>query len=474
MGQALDNNHMLLAAGICDICIVGGLFLLGTLVLRLILGKVDWLAIFSLSFGLGSGLFAWLLFILSWAGLLLNKTTVLGSFVALLIVLALLGWRIRRPLAEDYPAVNADGKIATWTKWGLWIVILLLVATVTFLAIGLSYFGWDDIAYWTIKGYGIALQGTVLAAANWGGNGLSYPLNIPILISIFRILDGDLLPGSKLIYPIFFSSLLIGCYRFWVFQGLRKWVAALGVLLLGSTPILFTHAFMGYANLPFTYYMVSGLIWSIQGIQKGATGKTLLGGMLLAIAILTRPEGLIMLSVSILSLGIACLLTARGRLKLLPLLLPALILAVPWYIFLREHASLDVQAYQYSGLAVKALLVGDFKWPALFTLIRYVVGQVVRFRDWGFTLLLLGMLLIIGLRPRDLRHDLVKSALFFLSVGLSLVVIGSDYMAAYTPGGSEFLYEWSSVTFTRVFMPAGICLALLGFLVLKDLLKLQA
>jgi len=459
----------LLWAGICDIFILCGLFLLGTLALRVIHGRSDWLATISLSFGLGAGLFTWLLFILSWAGLALNKGTILGSFAMIVIALALLARRRFhvKPI-EQTPIGKSDGKIATWTTTGLWVVIFLVVVGISFLAVGLSYFGWDDIARWAVKGYGIALQNTVLAAAVWGSVGLSYPLNIPILISIFRILEGDLLPGSKLIYPVFYASLLLVCYRFWVLQGLKKWVASLGALLLASTPVLFTHAFMGYVNLPFTFYLVSGLLWSIDGIQAGESGKTLLGGTLLALAVLTRPEGLDMLIVGIVALGISRLLTASGRMKILPLLLPAVILTVPWYLFQRMNSTLNVEVYQYSSLALKGLLAGDIKWSALYTIIRFIAGQVIRFRDWGFTILLLGLFLIIGLRPHDLRRDFARSTLFFLSIGLFLVVFWSAYMAAYAPGGSAFLYEWISTTLMRSFMPVVLCLTLLGWLFLRE------
>ncbi len=455
-------------AGICDLFILGGLFLLGTLTLRLILRRIDWLATIGLSFGLGTGLFTWSLFILSWAGVALNKGTILGSYAAILVVLALLAWRFPVRPEEQIPTGKSEGKIALWTTRGLWIVILFVIALITFLAVGLSYFGWDDIARWAVKGYGIALQGTVVAARDWGGVGLSYPLHIPILISIFRVLEGDLLPGSKLIYPVFYASLLVVCYRFWVLQGLRKWAASLGVLLLACTPIFFTHAYMGYANLPFTYFLVSGLLWSIEGMREGNTGKTLLGGIFLAITVLTRPEGLIMLIVILAALGIAILLTASGRMKILPLLLPVVILAGPWYIFQRLNSNLNVEVYQYSGLALKGLLAGDIRWSALYSIVRYIIGQVIRFRDWGFSLLLIGLFLVAGLRPHDLRRDFTRSTLFFISIGLFLVVLGSAYMAAYAPGSSTFLYEWISTTLMRSFMPVVVCVTLLGWMFLQE------
>jgi hypothetical protein len=455
-------------AGICDILILGGLFLIGTLTLRVILRRVDWLAAIGLSFGLGAGLFTWFLFILSWAGVALNKGTILGSYAVILIALALLAWRFPVRPVEQFPTGKSEGKIALYTTRGLWIVILFVIAAVTFLAVGLSYFGWDDIARWAVKGYGIAFQGTVLAAKDWGGVGLSYPLNIPILISIFRILEGDLLPGSKLIYPVFYASLLAVCYRFWVLQGLRKWAASLGVLLLASTPIFFTHASMGYANLPFTYFLVSGLLWSIEGMREGKTGKILLGGIFFGITIFTRPEGLVMFLVSVAALGIARLLTASGRMKILPLLLPVVILVGPWYIFQRLNSNLNVEVYQYSSLALNGLLAGDIRWPALYSIVRYIAGQVIRFRDWGYTILLLVLFLFAGLRPQDLRREFTKSTLFFSLAGLFLVVFGSAYMAAYAPGSSTFLYEWISTTLMRSFMPVAVCLLLLGWMFLQE------
>jgi hypothetical protein len=459
----------LIWTGLCDLIILGCLYFLGALVLRLIFGRVDWLAAISLSFGLGSGLFTWVIFILSWTGIALTKGTVTGLYIGIVAVLALLAWRIPLRTGEQTPTVKTDGRIAAWTHKGLWIVIVLMIGASAFLAVGLSYFGWDDIARWTVKGYGIALQGSVFAAANWGGVDVSYPLNIPILISIFRILDGDLLPGSKLMYPIFYASMLIGCYRFWLLQGLRRWTASLGALLLACTPIIFTHAFLGYANLPFTFYLVSGLLWSIAGIQAGSNVKMLVGGFLLAIAVWTRPEGLSMLLLSIIALEIAQLLTKSGKIKIIPLLLPAMILIVPWLVFQKLHATLNAEVYQYSGLALKGLLAGDIRWADLYTIIRFIVGQIIRFKDWGFTMIVPALLLAADLRLSGLRRDYSRAVLFLLSILLSVVVFWSAFIAAYAPGGSEFLYEWISTTLMRSFMPVAFCLTLLGFLSLKEL-----
>lgn len=453
-----------------DLLILGGLSLLGGLVVRAILGRTDRFVLLNLSPGVGAGVISWCMFVASWAGLRLTEGTSLGLYAALVLVAALVAWRTARSVSIEKPSPNEPrGRLDLWLTRGLWILIGSLIVTTAFLAVGLSYFGWDDISNWVVKGYGIALEGSIFAGMHWGAVGLSYPMNTTLVVTLFRILDGDILPGSKLVYPIFFASLLIGCYRFWVMHGLRRWIAALGALLLATTPILFTHAYMGYANLPFTFYLVMGLLWCIDGMKEGEARKTLLGSVLLALALWTRPEGVVMGIAVVISLWLARLLTSQGRLRLPYLLLPGLIVGGGWFIFLGAQPNPSATSYSIVGLALRGLLAGQFHWSALSTIFRFIAGQVLRFRDWGFLPLLMGLLLIAGLRWRKLREDPAIAALLFATLTLGLVLFGFQYSAAFTPRGLDFVYEWLSKEFTRLIMPAFASLTLLGFLCIKDL-----
>lgn len=461
------NNPLLLV--ISDLVILAGLFLLGALVVLAIVGKTDRFVLLSLSLGIGGGVLSWFMFLVSWAGLRLSLGTVLGLYAVLTAAAALLAWRTARSGTSQEEALDPPrDRWDVWLTRGVWILIAILIVTAAFLAVGLSYFGWDDIANWAIKGYGIALQGSIFAGAEWGDVGLSYPMNIPLQIAVFRFLDGNLLPGSKLLYPAFYASLLIGCYRFLVLHGLKRWLASLGLLLLGSTPIIFTHAYMGYTNLALAFYLSMGLLWCLESLKDHGARKAILGGLLLALALWTRPEGFVMCMAVVVALVLGRTLNPQRHWSGWALLIPLAIVGGSWVLFLRVHTISYAPGYGLFGLAVRGILEGQFHWSAFYTIFRFMVGQVVRFRDWGFLPLLMGALFILGFRRENLSHDPTYTSLLFALLTIGLALIGLHYIAAFSPQGPGFLYDWLSLDFTRVAMPAGICLTLLGLLSLRD------
>jgi len=461
------SNTLLLV--ISDLLILASLFLLGALVVYAILGKTDRFVLLSLSLGVGGGVLTWFMFLVSWAGLRLSMGTVLWLYAVLTAAAALLAWRtVRSSTIQEESPDPAHDKWDIWLTRSVWILIVILISTAAFLAVGLSYFGWDDIANWAVKGYGIALQGSIFAGGEWGDVGLSYPMNIPLLIALFRFLDGNLLPGSKLLYPAFYASLLIGCYRFLVLHGLKRWIASLGLLLLGTTPIIFTHAYMGYTNLAFAFYLIMGMLWCMDSMKDKGPRKAILGGLLLAMALWTRPEGIAMCIAVVVALVLGRTLSPRRHWDWWALLIPLAIVGGSWFLFLRVHTISYAPGYDLFGLAWRGILKGQIHWSAFNTIFRFMVGQVVRFRDWGFLPLLMGALFILGFRPKNLSLDPAYTSLLFAMLTIGLVLIGLHYMAAYSPQGPGFLYEWLSLDFTRVAMPAGICLTLLGLLSLRD------
>jgi hypothetical protein len=462
-------SHNLLLV-ISDLLILAGLFLLGALVVSAILGKTDRFVLLSLSLGVGGGVLSWFLFLVSWAGLRLSLGTILGLYALITVAAAFLAWRTTRTnsILEGSPD-SAQGQLDRWLTRGLWILIVLLIVTSTFLAVGLSYFGWDDVSNWVVKGYGIALQGSIFAGREWGDNGLSYPMNITLLVALFRILDGNLLPGSKLLYPVFYASLLVGCYRFLVLHRLKSWIASLGMLLLATTPILFTHAYMGYTNIPFAFYMTMGLIWCIDGMKDLGARKTILGGLLFALALWTRPEGFALCIAAVIALALGRALNPPRYAHWWALLIPLAVLGGSWFLFLRLQPTSYGAAYGLFGLAWQGLLAGQFHISAFYTIFRFMAGQVLRFRDWGFLPMLMGVLVILGFRLKILSRDPAYASLLFATLTIGAALIGLHYMAAFSPQGAGFLYDWLSLEFTRLAMPAGVCLTLLGLLSLRDL-----
>jgi hypothetical protein len=288
-----------------------------------------------------------------------------------------------------------------------------------------------------------------------------------LLVAVFRILDGDPLPGSKLLFPLLYASLLFGCYRFWIRQGLRSAEASLGTLLLAATPIMFWHATSGYANLAFTFYLCTSILWLIESMQESDGRKALIGGVLLALSVWTRPEGVLMSAGAIAAVIVTRTWSGNRQPRLVPLILPPLLAAVSWAIFSRVNASGDAEAFDLSSRALKGVLAGDIRWTSIGVILKFVGGQLLRFRDWGFTLSLAAILSLVGLPLKDLRRESSKTSLILAIIVLSGVVFGAHYMAAYSPRGPSWVYEWLSLNFNRVFMPVGTLLTLLGFLTLR-------
>lgn len=458
---------------VVDLLIIAGYFLLGFLAIRVILRTADRLTFLSLGLGIGGGILSFSLFLLSWAGLPLIPLTVLLSFIMLVIGLLMLHKRLSvkdsRSATGGISGIDEDSqKLLTKV---LLIPISLLVLVSFVLAIGLSYFTWDAIATWAVEGYGIALRGSIFGGAEFGNAGLLYPMNIQLKISVFRILDGDLLPGSKLLFPLYFFSLLLGCYQFLTHRGVNSTLASMAILLLASTPIVFTHAYIGYTNLAFSYYVIMGTFWCIRGVDNSGSRETFLGGLLLALALWTRPEGLAICFAINIAIGLTKITRPKCRIKAVPLLLPQLGIAVPWLVFRTMNYIGQVMPFTLIRLAFMGILEGKVYWEAFGTIIRFIGGQVLRFRDWGFLPLVCIFLVLGRIRLRNIRQDTGKLILIYVVIATGLVIIGAHYMAAYSPAGLDFVYEWLSLNFTRVSMPPLIFLTVLAFLFFSDRVK---
>lgn len=277
--------ELLLGIGLCL-----GLAVLGVARLRKLLVRVGTLDVLALGFPLGARVLTWSLFLLSWVGAGLTPPLV-GLVWGLLLALAL----VSRPLTVGHPrsSQRIDGvnrSLAGLTPTQLAGSLLVLIGLAVFaawLGVNGSCCAWDDMAIWAVKGYGIAREGSIWAAGRWGDHGLAYPVNIPLLIAVFRLV-GDTPSASKLTFPLFYLSLAVGCLRFWLQRGVGSRLALLGTLGLASTPLLFEHATLGYANLPYTVYLVLGCAEAVQGPVAQDARRQALSGLLLAMPAWTR------------------------------------------------------------------------------------------------------------------------------------------------------------------------------------------
>jgi len=161
---------------LCDLLFDGSLLLLlaalGALLTRIILLDVDQPTLVLLAFPLGAGIFTLALFLASWIGVPIRPITVYSILLLLLGAAALLAHKTQasRPLRLDRqnegPEQACTARITPYLIAAGWLILSMI------LSIGRAYSSWDAAAIWSVKGYGIASEGTIFAGATWGAHGL--------------------------------------------------------------------------------------------------------------------------------------------------------------------------------------------------------------------------------------------------------------------------------------------------------------
>ncbi len=220
-----------------DLAVLLGLGLMGGTTLLAIRHGWQPLELIALAVPVGAGILTFCLFLLSWLGVRLS----FGLCAGLAIVISVLAGALAR---------HQKGRlwqIAQWRQgWdgagGLWRVVLLvaglgLLGLAVALSVGASYRLYDPVQIWSVKGYGIGEAQSIFAGAEWGVHGLAYPLNIPLQVALFFMADGDALPGSKFLYPIYGVALCVSVFAFLRRQQIDERMAGLGAIFLGSVPI---------------------------------------------------------------------------------------------------------------------------------------------------------------------------------------------------------------------------------------------
>ena len=382
----LDGRPMIqLAAGILLLAALGAVG--GLLTLLVDPRRPPW-RLAGIYFPLGIGLTTWTTFVLSRLGMTLDGGTVLLTLAGLLFggfVALRRRWRRFRPdrVGEQAHPARRGHRLVEWT---LLILLLVSVALQIRIAIGASYAEWDSIAIWSAKGYGIAHEGDVLAAATWGSHGLSYPLNIPLGIALMRMVQGDAEPISKLIFPLFYASLLMGSIQFWLRRGITLRDAAAGGLLIATIPVIFVYGSNGYANLPFATTLVLGALGLVEGIVDRRPESIVIGGLLLGCASWTRVEGIAYVA-ALLALGFIAALALQRPLR--PMFTGAGIafaLYAPWWATAAQATSSGAVG-QAVATGLSTLQDRALPWDHLLILARVTARHMLTPTTWGLLVL---------------------------------------------------------------------------------------
>jgi hypothetical protein len=445
-----------------DLCTLLGIAFLGCLLANLCIEPLSLLQALILSIPLGAGALSWVLFLLSWAGVPLTLALVLITFLILAAALILLRWLRTRPhfslLCIQPPAWHPTLRKSNWGYVLIGLVLAFLGVTALIISIGRGYSLYDDIAIWSLKGYVMADHHTITAARWSSGHGLAYPLNLSLNVAVFRLISGDLLPGSKLIFFLLPAALFLGVYRFWKHFGVPTLFALSGVLGLVSIPVIYQHATFGFSNLPFTAYLVLGTLWSIEGLLENRSSALTVGGLLLAFAGWTRPEGIGYAITIALALAIFQWLR-KGSLKgVLPWLAVILVIPGVWFIFSSTYVSRDQVGGAFKAMQA-SIKAGSFMLDNFGYITHYSIQQLQKINIWGLCLPVAVLILLLSI-PKIIKRS---SPVAFLLLPAVLITILGPVILFYVEFFQNTNYNlFLMVSFDRAFFPAAFLFTILA------------
>lgn len=283
-----------------------------------------------------------------------------------------------------------------------WLVLILFLGGLfTFLAVGSGVHATDAYVLWGAKGAGLAAEG--LDGVTRGTNTTEYPLHIPLLFGLMQDAFGETLPASKLMFPVYYLSLLLVVYEY-LKERMVPHFAGLSTLVLATMPVMARHARIGYANLPLTFYLVSGaVLWSWAGSRRERSsgwGARLIVGILIGLAGWTRPEGL--------WLGTTFLLVIAGRTlrgqnrysfrEFLPVISAPVTLWLIWFLT-KSTFYPEVDALEENlARAAQEIFSGRMHLSELGQILNNFFTRGLNFQAWGvtgFVFLLVGFLYLV-------------------------------------------------------------------------------
>ncbi|MBW8010193.1 MAG: glycosyltransferase family 39 protein [Chloroflexi bacterium] len=437
--------------GLWILLLIGG----GLLVTLRMLPGWGLLAKLSIGLGLAFGFHSLSLYILMLFGMLPSQKLIIGITVFWLLLGAGIYWYSNGDAHLKIDGFGIQKELGHFDIWHVGLLILGLLAAV--IAVGKSYHTVDALALWADRGYGLAAEGLPNGASNWGNMATKYPLHIPILIASFKTMFGNMLPASKFIFPVFYLGLMLVTYDF-LRRHVPRTIAGLTTLTLGTTPLIFRHATIGYANQAMAFYLVIAVLITAEIFNTADNvlkkeRKMLLSGIFFSLCAWTRPEALEICAILII------FILANGRFKWgkrWPRL--ALLVSVPFVVYSGIWFSTMNLAYtRTTGTSELAAEVfaqisqGNFHFPEIGFILEYALLSLFNFEVWG--VIGLGVLLI-SLMAFVQKME-YKPSLIVVFSGLICIFLGMGvmFLASYNTGSACDLSCWLATGYNRYIIP---------------------
>jgi len=156
---------------------------------------------------------------------------------------------------------------------------------------------WDAISCWSLKGKAFFIDGTInkfFTEHNYTFSHNSYPLYLPLIqtwVLTWMVESNENL--LKLIFPIFYSSLIFTLYYLFR-QRIKRMLSILLVFIVSVLPIVVDHGYIEYTNLLFSATLLLAVyFFYIAKTMKGKTSFLIFSAVFFTICAMTRSEGII-------------------------------------------------------------------------------------------------------------------------------------------------------------------------------------
>ncbi len=488
-GQTLPRFNSLLQIGgnvLQGAAWLAGLWLAGVLLAAALLParlspaypESSSLLVLTLGWGLGLGVFSLGLAALSLLGIPIGQESTLAAWAAILTGGAGLGLLARRRVSQHWTALRQ----CAWRTWAWFLPVLALGVLGLYLSIGMGYYSDDGILLWGVKGSGIAITGSLADIWRWGTTTLAYPLHIPLSIASLNLLAGSALPASKLLFGGYYLFILALVFAFLLQAGLKPSTAGMVSFLFASTPLLFYHATIAYANLAAAFYLLGGGFVFLAALPQNTESTPLpnpralaLSGLLFALAAWTRPEFLGMAVVGLLALGVFSF--PWRLLRQVGVLWAALLAPLAGYglfwaaVYRKAYASAEFYQSDLAGEMISQFLAGQFHLGEGWQVLAYGVNSLFTFSVWGGLGFASLGLVFFGVWKRLSPAARSGTGKWVPSTGARLAILGGLFLLAacaiyYVTSfdQSEDLSWWLTTGFDRIAMPGILLLFLAGVL----------
>jgi len=449
-----DPSISQLEAFLLDALLIMLITLIGWLFLGYIFKRDSRVSRISLSFIVGAGIMSWTLFLVGWLKIPIGLPSVVG-LAALLLLFG--GWiHIRFGLSNPASRKPHRRTVGKRTMLGMVCIVVILgfiFLYLAYLSVGRSYSSFDALTMWATKGYGIAYEGSIWQGSRWGGMGLAYPLHIMLLIAIFKLISGDILPGSKLIFPLFFVSYLLFTFDFLRRRGLKE-IAAIAVTLLISTiPIFVNHATIGYANLPMAVYLIPGLLLMVEGILEENNRAQIVGSLLLGFTVWTIIEGVLFVAVGFIAVVVSVLIMKKGKIDWISAMTPLLLVGGSWLLFYLLYAASGSQASSAVDKMLLSWRNGQINFPDIRLILGYARRNVFEVSTWGYLFPAGLAVSILGFRQLHPKRNAYAFAVLLVLVAIGALSLGLFYLRSFAIEG---LYDLLVRGFPRGFISPAI------------------